>query len=94
MYHANKTHFHKKGFALGLVLRVKVFGTRKWSIQHINNKTQFEEKKKEKKACMHSLRMSLYIRHVDLRTSRIFCAIFGQCINVLNYNLRYTQFSV
>ena len=21
-YHANKTHFHKKGFALGLVLRV------------------------------------------------------------------------
>ena len=28
-YHANKTHFHKKGFALGLVLRVRVFGTRK-----------------------------------------------------------------
>ena len=24
-YHANKTHFHKKGFALGLVLRVRVF---------------------------------------------------------------------
>ena len=23
-YHANKTHFHKKGFALGLVLRVRV----------------------------------------------------------------------
>ena len=28
-YHANKTHFHKNGFALGLVLRVRVFGTRK-----------------------------------------------------------------
>ena len=23
-YHANKTHFHKKGFALDLVLRVRV----------------------------------------------------------------------
>ena len=26
---ANKTHFHKKGYALGLILKVKVFGTRK-----------------------------------------------------------------
>ena len=26
-YHELKTHFHKKGFALGLVLRVRVFGT-------------------------------------------------------------------
>ena len=31
-YHANKTHFHKKGFALGFILRVRVFGTRKWPI--------------------------------------------------------------
>ena len=30
--HANKTHFHMKGFALSLVLKVRVFGTRKWSI--------------------------------------------------------------
>ena len=28
--HANKTHFHKKGLALGLILKVRVFGTRKW----------------------------------------------------------------
>ena len=28
--HANKTHFHKKGCALGLILQVTVFGTRKW----------------------------------------------------------------
>ena len=27
--HANKTHFHKKGFTLGLVVKVRVFGTRK-----------------------------------------------------------------
>ena len=30
--HANKTHFHKKGFALGLVLEVRGFGTLKWPI--------------------------------------------------------------
>ena len=27
--HANKTHFHKKGCALDLILKVRVFGTRK-----------------------------------------------------------------
>ena len=27
--HANKTHFHKKGFTLGLVVKVRDFGTRK-----------------------------------------------------------------
>ena len=26
--HANKTHFHKKGCALGLILKVRVFETR------------------------------------------------------------------
>ena len=30
--HANKTHFHMKGCALGLILKVEVFGTRKWPI--------------------------------------------------------------
>ena len=29
---ANKTHFHNKGFALSLVLKVRFFGTRKWPI--------------------------------------------------------------
>ena len=31
--HANKTHFHKKGCALGLILKVRVFGTRKWPMR-------------------------------------------------------------
>ena len=31
-YDANKTHFHNKGFALSLVLKVRVFGTQKWPI--------------------------------------------------------------
>ena len=33
-YDANKTHFHNKGFALSLVLKVRIFGTRKWPILH------------------------------------------------------------
>ena len=49
-YHAHKTHFHKEGLARGLVLRVRVFRTRKWAI----NKRPFslsctEAKKKTKK---------------------------------------------
>ena len=32
--HANKAHFHMKGFALSLVLKVRVFGIRKWPIMH------------------------------------------------------------
>ena len=31
--HANKTHFHKKGCALDLFLKLRGFGTRKWPIE-------------------------------------------------------------
>ena len=31
--HANKTHFHKKGCALGFILKVRVFGSGKWPIR-------------------------------------------------------------
>ena len=34
-YQANKTHFHKKCYALGLVSRACVFGTRKWLIADV-----------------------------------------------------------
>jgi len=30
--HANRAHFHKKDFTLGVVLKVRVFGTRKWPV--------------------------------------------------------------
>jgi len=30
--YANKTHFHKKGFALSLVLKMRAFETRKWPV--------------------------------------------------------------
>ena len=36
--HANKTHFDKKGFAL--VLKVRVFGTRKWPIKLLLPRSQ------------------------------------------------------
>ena len=32
-FHAHKTYFHKKGFALSFVLKVRVFGTQKWPIK-------------------------------------------------------------
>ena len=32
---ANKTHFHKKGCAPSLILKVRVFGTRKWPISFV-----------------------------------------------------------
>ena len=32
--HANKTHFHKKGCARSLILKVRVSGTRKWPINY------------------------------------------------------------
>ena len=35
--HASKIHFRKKGCALGLILKVRVFGTRKWPIRHFIN---------------------------------------------------------
>ena len=31
--HVSKTHFHKKSCALGLILKLRVFGTRWWPIQ-------------------------------------------------------------
>ena len=36
--HANNTHFHKKGCAPGLILKVRVFGTRKWPIDFLFSK--------------------------------------------------------
>ena len=32
--HEGKTHFHKKGCALRLILKVRLFGIRKWPIVH------------------------------------------------------------
>ena len=34
--HANKTRFHQKGFALRLVLKVRIFGTRKCPKRHLH----------------------------------------------------------
>jgi len=43
--HANKTHFHKKGCAPSLILKVRVFGTRKLPIVVPFNKLRLAEDK-------------------------------------------------
>ena len=35
-FSCKKTHFHKKGCALGLILKPRVYGTRKWRIRVFN----------------------------------------------------------
>ena len=35
--HANKTHFHNKGCAPSLILKVRVFGNPKWPIAEISH---------------------------------------------------------
>ena len=37
--HANKSHFRKKSCALGILLKVRVFGTRKWPVTCIFSET-------------------------------------------------------
>ena len=44
-YYANKTHFHNKGFALSLVLKLRFFGTRKWPIKEYRRVGAEEEVK-------------------------------------------------
>ena len=41
--HANKTHFHTRGCALGLILKVKVLGTQKWPIEQTEKMMQNAE---------------------------------------------------
>ena len=41
--HASKTHFHNKGLALGLALKVRGFGTRKWPIESCRRKFDIEQ---------------------------------------------------
>ena len=45
--HANKSHFHKKGCALGLILKVRFSGTRKWPIKKTTSGIYFHKSHKE-----------------------------------------------
>ena len=44
--HANKTHFHEKGCVPSLILKVSVFGTRKWPIEAYLPSVRIEMKRK------------------------------------------------
>ena len=50
---ANKTHFHKKVRTPSLILKVRVFGTRKWSIQ-------FSERKRKVKTQVNPLMLAKF----------------------------------
>ena len=43
----NKSHFHKKGCALGLILKVRVSGTRKWPIKKTTSVILFHKSHKK-----------------------------------------------
>ena len=57
---ANKTRFHKKGCAPSLILKVRVFGTRKLPTGSKVNLTE------EKKPGVHRLKLLLNIPHDQL----------------------------
>ena len=40
---ANEAHYHKKGFALSLVLKMRVFGTRKWPVCRCPFRIQYRD---------------------------------------------------
>ena len=44
--HANRTHFHKKGCALGVISKVGVLGTRKWPLKNNNGDGQTQNVKR------------------------------------------------
>ena len=44
----NKSHFHRKGCALGLILKVRVSGTRKWPIKKTTSGILFHKSHKKK----------------------------------------------
>ena len=53
--HSNKTHLYKKGFAVSLVLKVRVFATRKWYIKSVRDSIR----KKIKKVVMKNIEATL-----------------------------------
>ena len=53
--HATKTHLYKKGFTLSLVLKVRVFATRKWYIKSVRDSIR----KKIKKVVMNNVEATL-----------------------------------
>ena len=61
--HANKTYFHKKGFALSLILKVRVLQTRKWHTDY-QNISSFRGKQKQKihKNIIYELDFNYFVR--------------------------------
>ena len=74
----NITHFHRKGCALGLILKVGGFGTRKWPIGLISlcrNKGLFDSE--EVSGCFRRYQNTVYVTTLKI--------ILFQCIISQNY---------
>ena len=60
-FHVNKTHFLNKGLALSLVLKAKVFGTRKWPIRIKGVSEKYSTESSSVEICNKSLQV-LYFK--------------------------------
>ena len=79
--HANKTHFHRKGCAPSLILKVRVFGTWKWPIDWLLCATTY---------CL-QLNRSLQARPaVSNLTILISCYVVGWFRWTLNHSVLYS----
>ena len=59
-YDANKNHFHNKGFALSLLLKVRFFGTRKWPVKVASELQSLRVFEKRSKSNIVNFRIFVY----------------------------------
>ena len=83
--HVNKTHFHKKGFALGLILKVRVFGTRKWPIRCKTCSEQTPLTKKKKNIIKrHSMKVNALVVKQPLYSGKVIWSV-GKHLKKVDY---------
>ena len=59
-YDANKNHFHNKDFALSLVLKVRLYGTRKWPVKAASELQSLRVFEKRSKSNIENFRIFVY----------------------------------
>ena len=88
--HANKTHYHKKGWALGLILKVRVFETQKWPIIDIIG-FRVACMNESNETCFKLEELRRYIHFQDMTTFYISLNTCPCCTNALHYVLNLTH---
>ena len=74
---ANKTHFHKKGCALGLILKVGVFGTQKWPVRckKCSEQTPLTKKKKKNLSKRHIMKVNALVVKQPLYSGKVILSV-------------------